>query len=294
MIHILKKLFICKLIVFTFFAHPLLHAHSVTEILKSIPEDDREVLSRLFYQLMNNDHFAYTLFGDKPVSVTANFILTPYGNIFCRMKCGGYFWEKWKVWKKYEHLFPMKNYLLLEESAQTNTKNIFFINKKWFVKTICQHLKIFETILGENITPKNLLNKIERSQNFFSVIKENPILLGILLGYGQHNAELYSRRNDLRQFIDFKQIPKIPYKMLKPSKQFVSLEEEYQYLNSRLKPFSDYHYLPLIISPVHFVADYRHSQTVELQKKYQKLRGKISAIYSQGDFLEITLFEMTR
>ena len=61
----------------------------------------------------------------------------------------------------------MKNYFLIEESAQTNTKNIFFINKKWFVKTVCHHMKIFETILDGNITPKNLLNKIERSQIFF-------------------------------------------------------------------------------------------------------------------------------
>ncbi len=41
------------------------------------------------------------------------------------------------------------------------------------------------------------------------------------------------------------------------------------------------------------MVDPKHSETKALEKKYKKLRGKISAIYARGDFLEITLSKLT-
>jgi hypothetical protein len=60
-----------------------------------------------------------------------------------------------------------------------------------------------------------------------------------------------------------------------------------------LCPFGDYKYSPLMIQSVHFVADHTHPETIALQQKYREQRGKISAIYAKGNFLEITLTQLT-
>lgn len=50
--------------------------NSVSEILKEAPLDDREDLEDLFSQLIYNNNFGYTLFGDKPVSLASFFNIT--------------------------------------------------------------------------------------------------------------------------------------------------------------------------------------------------------------------------
>jgi len=45
---------------------------------------------------------------------------------------------------------------------------------------------------------------------------------------------------------------------------------------------------------VRFMGDINHPETIALQRKYTKLREKISAIYSRGDCLEISLSQLTK
>jgi hypothetical protein len=107
---------------------------------------------------------------------------------------------------------------------------------------------------------------------------------GVLLGYGLHNAQLYNDRLKLEKFINFEDLPKIPEKKPTPKENFASIEAKYEFLDSKLKPFGEYNYSPLIVRSVHFVADYSLSETKALKKKYKKLRSKISTIYAKGDF----------
>ena len=137
------------------------------------------------------------------------------------------------------------------------------------------------------------MNQIEKEKKFSPVIKDNQMLWGILLGYGVHNAKLYYKRDKLEQFINSEILPKIPEKKPIPTKNFSSIEEEYEYLNSKLQLFGEHIYSPLLVRTLHFVADLEHSETKTLKKKYRDLRGKISAIYAKGDFLEITLSKLT-
>jgi hypothetical protein len=255
-----------------------LYGINVSDELRKIPEVEQTQLKSLFYKILNQDHGAYTLFGDKPVSISGSVELTPWDNTIEGIPCGGLFWKEWSVWEKHKHLFNPKKYLFFKEQSNNKlVKNsfVFIVKKEEFIKTINKNKRIFEKILDREIVAENILKNIQENKiTFLDSIKHNHILLGILLGYGKHNAGLFSRkyRDDFETGIscDLKKNNKI-----------------------HLKPCGDYHYSPLVIKSTHFVADLKHPETRKIQKNFCELRGKISAVYANGDFLEITLRQLT-
>lgn len=277
-------------VVFIFFISTSLWGDCVKNILDSIPEEDREKLTSLFCEIMNQDNGAYTLFGDKAVSLSGAFLVTPFENTLEKMRSGGIFWGWWTIWERYHHLFKTKHYIFLRESNVINNCEdnreikcdlIFFINKKEFIKTVENHLRLFETVLNRKINPKKLLDDIESGRiSFQKSIENNQMLLGILLGYGQHNASLFNKRC------------RDPFEYYANSQGFFVGDAELKPIDNKLTSFGDYRYLPLVIGPIHFVADNDHAETKAIRKKFKELRGKISAIYAQGDFLEITLSKL--
>ncbi len=281
--------------IFLLFFPSINFAQNIQDILDKIPREDRKALEYIFYRLMKSDNFSYTLFGDKPVSLSGDFTLTPCGNILTGHRCGGVFWKNWKIWERYQNKFKIKDYLFIKEPSLNcpNVVNVVFINKKCFVEKVNQHIDIFRNKLSNDLTGENLLVQIEKNQKFSPIIKNDEMLWGILLGYGLHNAKLYCKREKLEQFISIEDFPKIPEKKPIPTENFSSIEEECEYLNSKLRPFGERHYLPLISNSIFFVADPEHAETKALEKKYRELRGRISAIYAKGDFLEITLSKLT-
>jgi hypothetical protein len=284
---------ICFIIFLT--ATPL-YAQDVKCLLSQLPEQDRDVLNRLFYQLMNDDFFSYTLFGDKPLSLSGEFVLTPYQNTLSGLRSGGVFWKQWAIWKKHENKFPIKNYLFIEEPSLNcqNVVNIFFINKKAFLQTVTLHLDTFRQLLGYSLTADSLLEKIEKERCFIKNINYSERLLGILLGYGDHNAKLYCRRHHLRKFIVSQTMPRLPEKIPSPSKNFSSIEEECKFLHQKLSAFEDHNYSPLVLPPIQFAADRCHLETKQFKQKYARLRGNISSLYAQSsDSLELILTQMT-
>jgi len=266
---------------------------SIREALDAMPKSEKENLERLFQDLFNRENFGYTLFGDKPMSLT-DYSTTSFDSDGIPSKSGLRFQKRWEVWKKYAHAFPMTSYLLIEDPRERgSSKEILFINKKCFIDKVNEHLDLFQEALGENITGVLLLKKIEDNHQFLSFFNDHQMLLGILLGYGKHNARLFAERHQISPFVYRKEFPKVPIKIPTPSEGFPSLQEEFNSYFSVLTLFGDPKYSPLVIHSVHFVADHKHPETISLQKKYRKMRGEISAIYAKGDFLEITLSKLT-
>lgn len=274
------------------------HSHifgnlNVREVLNTIPQDEKETLKLLFYDLFNENNFSYTLFGDKPMSL-AGYFTTSLDHSGAPMDEDISFWNKWELWKKYAHAFPTTKYLLIEEPREKDgAKQIYFINKKYFIKKVDQNLNLFQKEFGKNITGSILLRNIENNSKTLYLFDNKPGLLGVLLGYGKHNSFLFDKRNKLSPFVYRKELPEIPVKIPNPSEGFSSLKEEFNSYFSILTHFGDVGYSPLVIESVHFVADKTHPETITLQQKYRKMRGNISAIYSSGDFLEITLSKLT-
>lgn len=273
----------------------LIGKQNLGDILETIPKNDKERLEKFFQTLCNSENFSYTLFGDKPMSL-ACYLTTPFdseGNPASRGELR--FKRGWEIWQKYAHLFPIMHYLLVENPiAHNKYKDIVLINKKCFIEKINEHLHLFQKLLGKDINGTLLLKKIEENPKVLSLFDQHPLLLGILLGYGEHNARLYAKRDKLSHFVYKKKIPKIPVKIPIPSAGFSSLQEEFNSYFPILTLFGDSGYSPLIIGSLHFVADHKHPETIALQNKYSKMRGEISAIYANGNFLEITLSKLMR
>lgn len=245
-----------------FIVASFIQAVNVNKLIEQIPLEDRENLERLFYQLIDDDHFGYTLFGDKPVSIGSYFKVTPWENYIELGQCDGVFWKNWGIWEKYKNQFDIKKYLIIKEESDF-VYEVVIINKNEFIKTISTHLNIFENILKKEINPILFLSEIEQGKiSFSNSIQNNIVLLGICLGYGKNNSLFFSQKNKILN-------------------------------RNSLELCGDYNNSPLRIQSTYFMANHNNSETKTLQEKYKRLRGKISAIYAQGNFLEITLTQLT-
>ncbi len=263
---------LCKIIICIFSLHSSL-AMALDKManapLSRIPLEDRVRLESLFYKIFNEDHGAYALFGDKPVALSSYFKVTPWENIIelgILRANDETFNRKWKTWEKYRHLFKIKDFILIKEDSKLiDINNIIIINKENFIKAVNNNLSLFERILGHSFNPKEVLKNIEsRKTTFVDSIENNQVLWGILLGYGKHNAILYSRWK-------------------RPIRNKSSLQ---------YKSIGDYFYTPLIMNSVYFNGSPQHPESLELMEKYRKQRGDISSIYSQGNLLEISLSKL--
>ena len=104
---------------FFFYSFPLI-SFSTLEELDRIPEQDRKDLEELFSYFVQRTTFAYTLFGEKPVSW---FLISipEFPKIKCSKKIvhrqAGKIplWSRWQTWKRHENKFPLKNYVFISE-----------------------------------------------------------------------------------------------------------------------------------------------------------------------------------
>lgn len=259
-------------------------------VINNIPCEDREKLDYLFSKFILNNHFAYTLLGDKAISLAGNVNETPWDIFF--KKDGAKrkkICDNWAVWEKYRHLFEIKKYLLLKEQSKKVDKITFFIliNKDYFIKTINEYKHVFEKILNKKIDPKLLLEELESGKSTFqSLIKNSETLWGILLGYGEYNSKLYERRDEICHSC------KIPFNHLKPSKGFSSIEEEEIYLNQTLQSFDNESQM-YIITPINFSSDPYDPERNKKLQHYRELNKKIVENFKGKNLLETTLMLMT-
>lgn len=251
-----------------------LNATSIQEIVKKISEEDQKNLKYLFHSVFLEQEGAYTLFGDKPVSMAGDFLIPSW-----RSTIQGYIGilgNGWKTWEKYKHLFPIRKYIIVSERYQFKKSGIvsfyiFVINKKKFIDVINKNIFLFEKLLNRKINPEQMLFDIETGKSsVYTSINRNETLLGILLGYGAHNASLYGKK------IGYKSYGK---GLLKP-------------IPIKLQCSDETFYPMMILHPVQYSADLDHPETKALQRKYRELRGKISQLYAKGDLLEITLSKL--
>lgn len=276
-----------------------LFAQDVDNILGNLSKHDRQSLEKLFHILLDEDQFCYTLFGDKPVSLSGDYVITPYQETLSGRPSGDIFWRKWAIWKKFQENLSITKYIFIEEPAYNCPDGtigfIFFVNKQAFLDTVDQHIQTFRGILGQEITATKLLAEIERKHAFMATLKGSELLLGILLGYGENNARLFARRVQLRKFISAQTSLSWPEKRPLPAQGFSSIEEEEKFLGQQLQPFSSHDGgVPWRISSVQFAADPHHSETKLLKDKYSHWRGEIARRYAENNkFLELIISQLT-
>ena len=170
--------------------------------LEKIQECDRVQLEQFFQHLLWSEQFAYTLFGDKPLSIIGCKKILPNGEIAGKnLQFYHVLIQHWKVWKKYESLFSMHDYILFAKEDE-NWIQIMLVNRRSCLETISTHLSLFQEALDSKLTQNELLDQIITSKDLFrDGLKNHHSLYGLLLGYGLENAkgfeELYSKNMGL-------------------------------------------------------------------------------------------------
>lgn len=234
-------------------------------------EQNQQILESFFKVLLKETTAGYVFLGEKPVGFDS------FSNLNCLnefpmeitfhsdpsivgMK------EGFRVWQEVTQSFPQQNIIIHLDESPKSIKNhdiaLYFINRKAFIQTVQENISLFKYILGPQITPESLLSTLIQPQSsFYSVIKNNYALAGILLGYGTHNSIAHHRTElvddwleqtekppliSRRCYLDESKSPlslktfypkqgKFPVDKIEPSFGFSTLREEYHHLLSSLE-----------------------------------------------------------
>jgi hypothetical protein len=236
----------------------------VQELLSKISREDYQALDKLFYCLMFENYFAYTLFGTKPITYHGAFYDQPTATIE-RPNSAIIFLTNWKVWEKYaKHSeFQTKNFIFLEEK-RPELFGVYFINKKNVLQCVKENIEIFKCVLGKEITPEKVLQLLIESKDIYEPLKDNHILYGILFGFGAENATAFYQKFELA----------------------LPLPDPTPFHNEDPK-------ISLLPLP-YFMTFHPNSDTERLRKLYTEERKHILSTYEQGNFLEITFNQLLK
>jgi hypothetical protein len=264
-------------------------------IFNNISDTEKLDIKELFDFLFKHQVFAYTLYGDKPMSFSEPLDDISKTNIseyislkdYCQETLENFveskkaFKKRWDTWHRYRDKFQLKNYLLLEKKI-ANQSRIFLINVAAFEGIVNKNIKLFRKIVGANISAEVLLEQFKDEEtDVWDILKHHTGLIGILLGFGRHNAMLFQKREKLYDLLE------------NPLTNSESIEKKLNQIGNRLSFFHEHD--PQIIASINrvmFMADSNHPETIKLKKKYDKLNQKINEIYSRDDWFEQTLSQL--
>lgn len=297
--------------------------------LRSMPEEDKQILSDFFSELIEHNCFGHTLLGTKPVSFETSFIAPPCGSdVFTSNRASFFIRRAEKVWRKYVNKFHQMNFVL-KFSSKKNTIVFFLINKLAFIETVKSNLSVFRAILGEATTPEQLLDRISREETDWNEeLHHSAVLEGILLGFGTKNSITYGRYQELLNALG-KPLPP-PWceehdpsngilsqseesqiflnkkwrevscvetsHLVKPSSGFSTIEDEYCWFRKKYRAgrslLQSSNLLSRFPIPV-FLVDGQDDEICQIIVKYKKDRKDLARLYASGDFLENTIKKLT-
>jgi hypothetical protein len=277
-----------KVLLYLLIGAPLLCGFSFPQA-SFLRESERAELESFFRLLLKKSEFGYTLFGDKPLSFFSYCIKPPPGFLIFTSFTDPKIEKHYLTYQKYKDKLSTKSYIILDQICISNKfptsesfRDILIINKQAFSKSVHTYLPLFKERLGENASADNLLLDIELGKNvLFDVLKEDELLWGILLGYGAHNAEIYARREAIKDGGS-----------LFPTHNYSNLGEELDAIDDLLVGFTHEYFIDLIPLPM-FLCDKNHVETQLLKSKYQKVQEHIHEVYNSPDFLNLVLQQLS-
>lgn len=259
------------------------------KLVHSLSQEEERELKLLCHHLFAQNALGFTLFGDKPMS----FCFLPTGlpriatrDDFFKIYINGQYSlvKGVAVWNKLAKKGLGSNYSLIIYEDNNNYPLVaFFVNKKSFTETFNKNTDVFKKYYGSSVTVESFLADLESKKIPLDTLYNQHLLMGIMLGYGRHNAELFQRRNTLSS--PEVEAPFSPNR--KPKKGFSSVEEELKYLEQHLQPITLKGSLVSIVTPVNFVADPDDPETALLKQKYAATHQELTAIFKRDDWLDI-------
>lgn len=273
---------------------------SVRPKLEKMSLDDREALSLFFEGMIRLDVCGYTIFGDKPVSVTGYWTSPDSAtDVFSKEVL---FKKGQILWEKHKHLFPMPNFAITFVTCQ-DWCGLQIINKKAFKQVVSQYIEEFKKVLGPGITAEKLLERVSCSNcDISEVLKSDECLLGIVLGYGYKNARAYKQKNEIaaslkkhfgltdNQYVCDGMFPENSENV---PENIAKLLDEYKALDQKLKYSCGDSNMLELFPDVGFRADLNDPETIALLKSYAQTKPKIKNAFLSDNFLEAVLCAMS-
>lgn len=235
-------------------------------------------LADFFKELLLEEGAIYTLWGSKPLTIGDLYYYSPeeiqawYENLSeedkktCMAVEPSHLEKHWEEWKKIQHLVPLKDFLLFKRPHAENPKlaHLYFVSIPKVTNILRTHYQTFYSMIGSDFNPSTIVYEIQDADSaFWQKALHHPVLLGILLGFGEENAwTFYSK--------------------------YYALEEEFS-KTIPLKKGEDKHYYSCSLEnfPLpSFVVAYPDDLMVE---KYKVEREEIQKIYGPHDFVTLTL-----
>jgi len=181
-----------------FFFHFLLLTTSlygglVSEGLRQIPERDIILMKEFVKLNFKWNQAAHVIFfHNKPSCLATAFIKSPDKDFQNLLWVRG-----WETFKKHEHLFPHPNFLFMshlwdEDEDGYQSLSLFILNKRALMKCFNSCKTIFQAVIGEHFCYEWFIAELEKGKNIEEIIKNDQVLLGILLGYGKESAKTFN------------------------------------------------------------------------------------------------------
>ena len=235
-------LIVCLLIFLNFILHlepSELTEKQRTEIqkkLSSLSKAEAQQIKELFDYFFFFEDFAYTLFGTKPMSIG-----------FLRPQSSAY--NGWKAWQK---IFPprLSKKYILRKYQRDDREFILLANLDAIERIYLQNQSQFDRRFQGRMNLETLILCLKEDSPLFQELVQDHLLLGILLGYGVHNAELFEYNYNLEKE------NRVPL-------QFFS------------KNSTPIFYSFSAVMPLNFACDPSTEETKELKKRYQAERESI-------------------
>jgi hypothetical protein len=255
-------------------------AKELQYLLDSLTGDELRTLEEFLFTMFSESQGGYVLYGNKPICIEA-FPIREEGSIFLakwmhvlslKLKKGAILWKKLNL-NKYSHSYILFAY---EKPVFGKWVDVVLINKKEALKVIEANLPLFQYVLGPKVTPDTLLAKLtDSNETFQSVLRDDQVLIGILLGYGTQNSLLVSREENIRETVSI------------PTFGFSSIHEEASWLNQGALISIDLSEEKSPLLP--WFGCYDTQETKLLIHGYRQAQKRISKMLQSKRFLETVL-----
>lgn len=187
-----KKMFIKYIFLITLLIFSSCKAQELTS-------EETIIIDSFLRTLTTNSELGYVLHGKKPLCTEG---FAEYPTTQCAspkkeviLREGATLWKKLFAHRDSNVIFCLYNHC---DKMLPTYRHLLLIHRELFLKTVQEHLPLFQYALGPNLTPETLLKALtDEESGFNAVLKNDKELIGILLGFGLENSLYESRLENI-------------------------------------------------------------------------------------------------
>lgn len=167
-----------------------------------LTQEDRAWMEPFFTGLMLQNPGIYTLCGSKPMTcITLHYhtdeeIQAYYDQMTEEQKKTAVYVEdyqlaqNWERWEKIRSRFRTNRFMIYKKNDAIDPKfaHVYFVDPLKVADAISKNYKIFKDVAGFDFDPIQEAFQIEKGSAFWNKVQKNPVICGILFGFGVKNS----------------------------------------------------------------------------------------------------------